>query len=188
MIFLISTCELQTIILFFCFRLLHFLGGGSGHGGPWRLPTGMAGAFQKLVNNYNTVIVQLGSHFHNQREVQSRLFNFTIKNHILEHIASESAHLNPTLVWGYPSEDFLMKVGKLVQSSCHGASPLKTQANVMKKYVHGLGMSLLPEHQVLVWGYVMLEKWLPWAVPAHTHQRDHDTLESHLLWMGNALR
>ena len=103
----------------------------------------MASSFRKLVNNYNSTIVQLGRYFHNRPSSEARLFNFTVKNHIMEHIALDSSTLNPALIWGYPSEDFLMKVRALVQSSCHGSSPLRTQANVMLKYSHAWQMEIL---------------------------------------------
>ena len=103
-----------------------------------RLSADTSRSFQRLVNNYNSVIVQLGTHFHTRPSEEARLFNFTIKNHILEHIGLDSRVLNPALVWGYPSEDFLMRVRKLVQSSCHGSPPLKTQATVMLKYSYAI--------------------------------------------------
>ena len=109
----------------------------------------MARAFQKLVNKYNTTIVQLGAHFHRHPSGMTRLFNLTVKNHILEHIGLDSGTLNPSIVWGYPSEDFLMKVRKLVQSSAHGASPMRIQRTVMHKYIHGLQMSILHTLPVL---------------------------------------
>ena len=116
-----------------------------------RLLGQMAQGFQKLINNFNRTVVQLGSHFHNLRSEQSRLFNFTVKNHILEHIGADAAVVNPALVWGYPSEDFLMKVRKMVQSSIHGSGPLRAQNVMMFKYAHGLQLELLPAEPLLGW-------------------------------------
>ena len=119
-------------LLFFCRALLG------------RLSAQVARSFQKLVNNFNTIVVQLGTHFHGRESQQSRLFNFTIKNHVMEHIAVDASKINPCLVWGYPSEDFLMRVRRLVQSSAHGPSPMRIQMNVMKKYGHAMHLELLP--------------------------------------------
>ena len=37
------------------------------------------------------------------------LFNITVKNHILCHIAADSYNLNPAKSWCFASEDFLQK-------------------------------------------------------------------------------
>ena len=111
---------------------------------PVRLPEASARAFQRLVNNFNMVVCQLAAHFHTRQSAQSRLFNFTIKNHMLEHVAMDAGVLNPSMVWGYPSEDFLMRVRKLVQASVHGSSPMRCQHVVLVKYTHAIQKELLP--------------------------------------------
>ena len=67
----------------------------------------------------------------------------------MEHIAQDAEMVNPCLVWGYPSEDFLMKVRHLVQSSVHGARAMVVQRNVMAKYVHAMELALLPQLPLL---------------------------------------
>ena len=59
------------------------------------------------------MIVELGEQAHRA----ARLFNFTIKNHALEHVALDSQEVNPSWVWTFASEGFLGKVRKLVASS-----------------------------------------------------------------------
>ena len=96
--------------------------------------------FRAACNQYNKAIVELGEQAHRA----ARLFNFTIKNHALEHVALDSSELNPAWCWTFASEGFLAKVRKLVQASCHGSAPGLVHKKVMKRYVKALGGALVP--------------------------------------------
>ena len=114
-----------------------------------RLSGGAGKGFQTLINNFNKIVVQLAQHIHHSTAGDSRLYNFTIKNHILEHLGIDASVLNPSLIWGYPSEDFLMRVRKLVQSSVHGSGPLRCQQQVLYKYSYALQMVMIPDMPVM---------------------------------------
>ena len=87
-------------------------------------------------------IVDLGLHLHTSGGSLARLFNFTIKNHILEHIAADAGALNPTWSWVFGGEDALQRVRKLVQSCSHGSQAPLVQRKVLEKYAMALSMTL----------------------------------------------
>ena len=97
--------------------------------------------FKRACNQYNKAIVELGQQAHRA----ARLFNFTIKNHALEHVALDSFELNPTWTWTFPSESFLARVRKLVQAASHGSPPSLVHKKVMKNYLKALAGALLEQ-------------------------------------------
>ena len=86
------------------------------------------------------MIVELGEQAH----TAARLFNFTIKNHALEHVALDSSELNPGWVWTFASEGFLGRVRKLVQAASPGSSPALVHKKVISNYVQALVGELVP--------------------------------------------
>ena len=101
--------------------------------------------FRQACNQYNQIIVDLGMH----AQRAARLFNFTIKNHCLEHCALDSAQINPGWVWTFASEGFLARVRKLVQACTPGSTPSLVHKKVMRHYVKALMGALHPQWQWL---------------------------------------
>ena len=78
------------------------------------------------------------------------LFHFTVKNHILEHIGLDASHLHPQLSWAFSSEDFMLSVRKMVQSSSAGSKSVHVQTVTMRKYMWGLTQAFLPHGRSLL--------------------------------------
>ena len=98
--------------------------------------------FKKAINQYNMAITELGLRLHRTPGSTSRLFNFTVKNHCLEHVGEDACNLNPSWSWTFVGEDFLMKVRKLVQASAHGSRPMLVQRKVLGRYAQAMEMRL----------------------------------------------
>ena len=94
-----------------------------------------AAEFLKATYTFNLLVTALAQHFHPKGV---NLFNYTIKNHYLIHAGLQAQHLNPRKGWCYAGEDFMQKIRRLWQSSCHGASPLKVGSTVVRKYCKGM--------------------------------------------------
>ena len=90
---------------------------------------------------YNALIAELGRLLHAQA---AAMFNYTIKNHILEHVALDAQKLHPMWSWTFASEDFMMVVRKLVQSVAPGSKPVHIQNKLLNKYMRRLELHLLP--------------------------------------------
>ena len=81
--------------------------------------------------------VRLGHHYHPRKIM---LFHFTIKFHMLCHLALLGKGLNPRLAWCYSGEKMMQVVKKLVQGSHSGSAPWVVVNKVMTKYARGLGL------------------------------------------------
>eukprot|EP00971_Amphidinium_carterae_P084197 1666813-Amphidinium_carterae.1 len=68
---------------------------------------------KKLVTRYNRVVTELGKRSHDTVP----LWNYTIKNHVLAHVALQSESLHPKLTWCYSQESFLHHCRTLIASS-----------------------------------------------------------------------
>ena len=108
---------------------------------PWRLTGHTLLLFQQACNQYNKVIVDLGQQAHQA----ARLFNFTVKNHCMEHVALDAEEINPSLVWTFASEGFLGKVRQMVQCAAPGSAPGVVHRKVMFNYSRALIGTLKPE-------------------------------------------
>ena len=97
--------------------------------------------FKQACNQYNAIIVELGQQAH----TAARLFNFTVKNHCLEHIALDSEELSPTKTWAFASESFLGIVRKMVTAATPGSAVSLVHKKVMLNYVRAMLASLQPE-------------------------------------------
>ena len=89
---------------------------------------------KRVLNQYNLVIVELREQARNA----ARLFNSTIKNHALEHVALDSSELSPGWVWTFTSEGFLGRARKLAQATSPGSSPALARKKVTANYVQAL--------------------------------------------------
>ena len=93
------------------------------------------------VRSCNQLIGALGAHFHN---LGHPIFNYTVKNHVLEHVALDSDRLNPVLTWTFSAEDFMLRIRHLVAASAHGSSPIHVQNVVLQKWLRGFELGLWP--------------------------------------------
>ena len=107
----------------------------------YRLSETNAKKFLDAVHSMNCLTTELGNFFHSQRP-HIELFNYTIKNHYLIHIALMSKYLNPSLVWCYQGEDFVGRMKILVQQCIKALPAHKVFNKAMQKYVHGLSFLL----------------------------------------------
>ena len=99
------------------------------------------------ISNYNAIIAELGRLLHHRAIA---LFHYTVKNHVLEHIGVDAAHLHPQLSWAFASEDFMLSVRKMVQSSSSGSKPVHIQNVAMRKYMWSITQKLLPPGRSLM--------------------------------------
>ena len=77
-----------------------------------------------------------------------RLFDLTIKAHMLIHCARQSRNLNPRMTWCYSGEDFMHKIRTLAGSCLVGTKPWKYGTKFVKQYLVGLAMRLTDVHSV----------------------------------------
>ena len=96
--------------------------------------------FQRACNQYNTIIVELGEQAH----TASRLFNFTVKNHCLEHIAMDAEQLSPSMTWTFSAESFLGSVRRMVAAATPGSAAAQVHKKVMASYAKALWATLQP--------------------------------------------
>eukprot|EP00971_Amphidinium_carterae_P328562 6460510-Amphidinium_carterae.1 len=69
------------------------------------------------------------------------LFNYTIKQHTLSHIADDATVLSPRLTWSYSAEDFMQAVRKLIQAQ--RTVPRYTMlSSTLRKYTCALELDL----------------------------------------------
>ena len=105
------------------------------------LPDDQKNLLVVAVRSLNRLIQALGAHFHVQAQ---GLFNYTVKNHVLDHIAAESSSCNPTWAWTFSEEDFMLRVRHPVGSSAHGSTAQHLQNVVMGKWLRGFELELWP--------------------------------------------
>ena len=111
------------------------------------LPRFVGESLVRAVRALNQLVAAVGTSFH---EKGVGLFNYTVKSHILDHLALDSMVMNPTWTWCFASEDFLQKLRTLVQASAHGSSPVHVQHVVMAKYLRGFALQLLPDRPLML--------------------------------------
>ena len=87
-------------------------------------------AFSDGVAELNMILTELGLRSHQH----VALFNYTIKNHALEHIRLQASMVSPRLSWCYPQESFLQHVRRLV-GSVRMQPTLKLQSEAMARYL-----------------------------------------------------
>ena len=109
--------------------------------GDFVLRPAKAAQFARSCQTLNISLSQLGLLTHAKIVA---LWNFTIKNHILEHIAMDSSEMSPWLCWNYGSESLLMHVRTLVMANKTQPSVHAVQLKVMANWLHGFELSLKP--------------------------------------------
>ena len=89
---------------------------------------------------FNQAVTALGHHFHTG--LNESLFNFTVKNHYLLHVAMLAKYGNPRKLWCYAGEDFMHKAKELIAHSVSGTPHYLVPTKVAKKYIAGLGFTI----------------------------------------------
>ena len=112
------------------------------------LPADKAQMLQHGVMSFNRLVAALGDHLHPQSQ---HFFHYTIKCHVLDHIALDSSALNPTWTWNFSSEDYLLRVRKMVQSCAHGSGPDHIQEVFVRKWLRGYELHWWPSVAQLRW-------------------------------------
>ena len=118
------------------------------HKEEWVLKPSVATAFSQACRTLNLSLSQLGLLTH---DLHWALWNFTIKNHTLEHISQDATEFNPRLGWNYASESLLMHVRTMIMANRTQASMMGLQQVVMKKWIAGFEFSLLPRRCLWDW-------------------------------------
>ena len=67
----------------------------------------------------------------------------------MNHIAADACVINPTAVWTFMAEDYMLVVRKLVASCAPGFSPSLIQHKVLAKWLRGFELRLWPSLAVL---------------------------------------
>ena len=107
----------------------------------WSLPTSKANEFYKGCQTLNLSLTQLGLLTHKHK---IPLWNFTIKNHCLEHVSLQGAELSPRMTWNYGSESMLMHVRSMIAGKRSRQSVFALQNVVMEHWISGFEMGLKP--------------------------------------------
>lgn len=78
-----------------------------------------------------------------------KLFNVTIKAHMLAHLALRAAEgLNPRTAWCFMGEDYMAHMRRLAQSCARGTGETKLSLKMLAKYRWGLHFTLQPVGKV----------------------------------------
>ena len=110
--------------------------------GQWSLSPSQAATFCKGCETLNLSLTQLGLITHAK---QVALWHYTIKNHILEHIAMGAMEFSPSLSWNYGSESLLMHLRTLVLGNRTQPNVWALQGVVMKSWFAGWELGLNPK-------------------------------------------
>jgi hypothetical protein len=85
----------------------------------------------------------LSSHFKDLKDKHgfpSKLFNVTIKCHMLAHSALMSRHMNPRISWCYSGEDLMQKMRALTHSVVFGNVMQNVCWTMLRKYRCGMNL------------------------------------------------
>jgi hypothetical protein len=88
----------------------------------------------------------IAEHFHTQKP-PLKLFDVTIKFHILIHAALFAYGINPCVTWNYMGEDMMKKMKVLVQANTRGTKWLDVGDKVIDQYVQGMDFLLDPDER-----------------------------------------
>ena len=142
----------------------------SEHKDLWVWPTRVASQFERCVRVMNLCITKLGLRGL-PRNVA--LWNFTIKMHALEHIALESHLFNPTLVWNFSPESFMMNIRTLMQGCKGQKSGYGLQQHAFMRWLQGFEMAVATcpgwwgKESSCTWNHIpkVVPKLVPKVVP-----------------------
>ena len=93
----------------------------------------------KCAFGMNQALTSLGNFYHAKHHV---VFNMTLKNHYLNHIALMSRYINPSRVWCYSGEDMMDKCKKVVRACLSGTPTAIVVPKAIRKYSIGLACHL----------------------------------------------
>ena len=105
----------------------------------WTLSPSESLAFGQACSVLNHSLSQLGLLTHPQRVP---LWNYTVKNHVLEHVVLDEFH--PRLTWNFGSESVLLHVRTLIQGNKGQQNKFNLQALVLKKWLCGQELLMRP--------------------------------------------
>ena len=105
------------------------------HVGDYVLPDEAHQQYWKATFEFLALATAVSTYYHGN---VGCLFNFTIKFHLLAHIAFYAKYFNPRLAWCYSGEDFMQKIKKIVGSCQRGTSPCLVATKAVGKYASGL--------------------------------------------------
>jgi hypothetical protein len=110
----------------------------------FRYPTELADEFVRTTSQY----LQLTSAIARQyNEAGRKLFDVTVKHHILWHCANSSRLLNPAKSWCYMGEDNMQHCRRLASSALPGTKPQNVGSKMLSKWLRGYTLRFIPRDQ-----------------------------------------
>jgi len=98
----------------------------------WKLPDQEADKFEQTGSNF----LQLFSGLHQAFEKDpwhTKVFNITIKCHMLGHCILNARYLHPHKSWCYSGEDLMGKIRVVCKSCVHGSKMQQTSSKILQK-------------------------------------------------------
>ena len=99
---------------------------------------------------YMILFNALGKYYSEEHVPAMKLFDVTIKAHMLLHCILQAEFINPRIGWCYYGEDFMQKVQMLLQVSCLSNAPSKAMNEMGLRYSIALHLLFTEIHEGLV--------------------------------------
>ena len=113
----------------------------------WKLPATAAAEYEESGFTYAEVAARISQ----RCELSGRkLFNVTIKHHMLCHLAISAKYLHPRLGWCYMNEDYMMWIRKLCSRCVHGSSMAMTSRKMMQQWLHAKHLAMCNRDEMFV--------------------------------------
>ena len=103
-----------------------------------RYPRDVYLEFKEAGFNFLMLFSSLGTYYAEFNVPAKKLFDVTIKAHMLAHGILDAEWINPILGWCYAGEDFMFRVRRLMRGCTFNNTPDKATVAFVKKYVVGL--------------------------------------------------
>jgi hypothetical protein len=104
-----------------------------------RLPSEVASEIRTSVDSMLSLVSAIGVTY---QAAGRSLFNYTIKNHYLQHIALRICRMTPRASWCYSGENFMNIMKRIVAASVKGTSGVKVVNKTTEKFVAGMAISI----------------------------------------------
>ena len=73
-----------------------------------------------------------------------KLFNVTVKLHMMVHVAIFARFIHPCLAWCYVHEDYMLYIRRLCQRNVHGSSQALTSRKMMEHFLQAKHIGMAP--------------------------------------------
>ena len=110
-------------------------------------PAAVCDEFQAKTFDFLNLSSAIAEHFHTLKP-PLKLFNVTIKFHILIHATIFAYGINPCVTWNYMGEDMMRRMKPLIQANTRGTKWLDVGNKVVEQYVQGMDFLLDDRHRI----------------------------------------